>query len=168
MSLLIGSFLRFITCSAPHSQGRRNDRRGSNPGLNTKIPTRSISQNRSLFSTMTYRILTASYTTSVYTLEFDPSKPSQSALTLSSSLEVGHHPSWIERHPQHPDVIFTALEQADGRLLALQYDLNTGKGRVIANEWSGGDHPCTLLCAGKEILVGNVSKCKAVVSEIKF
>ncbi|THH05470.1 hypothetical protein EW145_g4771 [Phellinidium pouzarii] len=106
---------------------------------------------------MVYHILVASYTDAVWTLAFNPSKPADSALSLSSSLIVGHHPSWLERHPSDPTLVFTGLEQGDGRLLALKYDIGSGLGRIIANVSSGGKDPCTILSSDKELFVGNYS-----------
>ncbi|KAI5122331.1 hypothetical protein M0805_002498 [Coniferiporia weirii] len=106
---------------------------------------------------MLYRILVASYTDAVYTLVFDPFKPADAALSLSSTLTVGHHPSWLECHPSDPTLVFTGLEQGDGRLLAMKYDANTGEGKVLANVSSGGSDPCTILVTEDQVLVGNYS-----------
>ncbi|EJD08182.1 putative isomerase YbhE [Fomitiporia mediterranea MF3/22] len=106
---------------------------------------------------MVYRILVASYTDAIYTLAFDPAKSKDAALSLSSTLEVGHHPSWIERHPSDSSIIFTGLEQADGRLLTLKYDLNNGEGKVLSNVSSGGADPCSILATNSNVFVANYS-----------
>ncbi|KAI0785745.1 putative isomerase YbhE [Abortiporus biennis] len=100
---------------------------------------------------MVFRILVASYTNEVYTLLFDPDAPS---LTLGSSVTVGHHPSWITPHPTDPTVIFAAVEQGDGRLVALKYD-SDGNGKVVANVPTLGDSPCSILSTEQGVLIGN-------------
>ena len=105
---------------------------------------------------MVHRLLVASYTNSVYTLEYDPSKPSDSAIAITSRIDVGFHPSWLAKHPSDPSLIFTALEQAEGRLLVLKYDVMSGKGAVVSDVPSGGHSPCTVLALENEIFTGNV------------
>ena len=106
---------------------------------------------------MVYRILVASYTDAVYTLLFDPSKSTDESLSLVSRLTVGHHPSWIERHPSDPSIVFTGLEQEDGRLLTLRYNFDTGEGEILANVSSRGADPCSILATDENVLVANVS-----------
>ncbi len=104
---------------------------------------------------MVYQILVGTYTDAVVTLAFDPfSKPP--SLSITSSLAIGHHPSWLTRHCSNPTLIFTALEKHDGRLLALEYDLRTGIGKVIADVGSGGADPCSILATENQVFVGNV------------
>ncbi|OBZ69776.1 6-phosphogluconolactonase [Grifola frondosa] len=100
---------------------------------------------------MIYHILVASYTNEIYTLAFDPDVPS---LTLASSLTVGHHPSWITRHPTDTSLIFTGLEQPDGKVVALRYDAE-GRGTIVGEAPSGGGHPCSLLATKDQLLIGN-------------
>ncbi|TFY79124.1 hypothetical protein EWM64_g4889, partial [Hericium alpestre] len=102
---------------------------------------------------MVHHILVASYTDAVYTLAFDPVQPS---LTLVSSTTVGHHPSWITPHPTDSSVVFTGLEQADGRVVVLKYDA-AGKGVVIGAISSGGKDPAALLASKDTLFVGNYS-----------
>lgn len=102
---------------------------------------------------MIYKILVATYDNDVYSLSFDPEVPS---LTLTSSLTVGHHPSWVTPHPLDPSLIFTALEQSDGRVLAIKYD-EQNSGSVAGEVSSHGADPCNLVVYDKEVLVGNVS-----------
>ncbi|KAL0575843.1 hypothetical protein V5O48_006133 [Marasmius crinis-equi] len=98
-----------------------------------------------------HRILVASYTNDVYTLEFDSS---EATVTLKSSLEVGTHPSWLAPHPKDPSLVFTGLEQSDGKIVALKYDEN-GVGKVVAHASSGGEDPCHLLVKDDELLIAN-------------
>ncbi|KAH8110547.1 putative isomerase YbhE [Phellopilus nigrolimitatus] len=91
------------------------------------------------YGKMVYRILVGSYTDAVYTLEFDPSKPPDSAL----------------RHPTDPTLVFTALEQSDGCLIALRYNSKEGELKVVATVPSRGKYPCTILATENEVLVGN-------------
>lgn len=105
---------------------------------------------------MTYHIVVGTYTDSVNTLTFDPKKPADEALSLSSTLPVGFHPSWVERHPTDPSLVFTSLEQPEGLLLALRYEAQTGVGKVLASIPSGGHSPCSILVTEEEVLVGNV------------
>ena len=101
---------------------------------------------------MVHRILVASYTNEIYTLAFDPEAPS---LTLTSTLTVGFHPSWITPHPTDKTIVFTALEQDDGKLVALKCD-EEGRLAVISEGPSGGKDPCSLVALGDELLVANV------------
>ena len=103
---------------------------------------------------MAYRIYVGSYMNEIYTLAFDPDAHS---LALLSSLTVGHHPSWVTSHPSDPSIVFTALEQAEGKVVTLKFDA-AGKGAIIGNTSSGGADPCTLLVAGDQLLVGNVRR----------
>jgi len=78
-------------------------------------------------------------------------------LTLDSSLEVGHHPSWVTPHPADKTVVFTATEATDGVVKALKYDLETGKGEIVAEASSGGADPCHLAASRNNLFVANVS-----------
>ncbi|KAI0774922.1 putative isomerase YbhE [Trametes elegans] len=102
---------------------------------------------------MVYHILVGSYTNEIYTLAFEPARPS---LTLVSTVTVGHHPSWITPHPTDQTIIFTGTEQTDGKVVALKYD-EQGRGTVVGEIPSGGGDPCSLLALGDELLVGNYS-----------
>ena len=104
-----------------------------------------------------YVILVGSYTNSVVSLEFDAANPS--AINTVSSMEVGHHPSWLAGHPKDKSLVVTGLEQSDGKIVTIQYDLKTGSGRVVSEVTSAGRDPCTLLvdAAAGEVIAGNVS-----------
>lgn len=102
---------------------------------------------------MVHRILAATYTDRVETLSFDPDAKT---LSTNSSLTVGHHPSWITPHPENPNIWFTALEQEDGRVVAIEYDKD-GKGKVVGELSSEGAGPCSLVAYKGDLLIGNVS-----------
>lgn len=102
---------------------------------------------------MMYKILAATYTDRVETLLFDSEAGS---LSITSSLTVGHHPSWITPHPENPAIWFTGLEQEDGRVVAIEYD-KEGKGKVIGELPSEGAEPCTLVAYKGDLIIGNVS-----------
>jgi hypothetical protein len=105
-------------------------------------------------------ILVASYTDAIYTLSFDPSPPTASpTLKLVARTTVGQNPSWIASHPSDASLVFTALEQLDGEIVAVKYG-NGGPveaGEVVARAKSGGKDPCTLLVTEDELIIGNVS-----------
>ncbi|KAF8058602.1 Lactonase, 7-bladed beta-propeller-domain-containing protein [Lyophyllum atratum] len=102
---------------------------------------------------MVHLILTASYTNEVYTLAFDPET---SSISIASSLTIGHHPSWITFYPGNESLVFTGLEQADGKAVALKFD-DEGKGEVVAEAPSGGADPCSLVATKNELLIANYS-----------
>lgn len=103
---------------------------------------------------MVHLIFTASYTNEISTLAFDPDTAS---LAVSSTVTVGHHPSWLTCHPDDRSLVFTGLEQSDGKIIALKFD-KEGKGKIVAKEVpSGGADPCTLLATKDTLYIGNVS-----------
>lgn len=105
-------------------------------------------------------ILVASYTDSIYTLSFDPAPSTGSpTLNLLTRTPVGHHPSWIMSHPSDKSLVFTALEQADGEIVAIKYGSGgiVEGGEVVARANSGGADPCTLLVTEDELIIGNYS-----------
>lgn len=101
---------------------------------------------------MVYHILVASYSNDIVTLTFDPSSPS---LEVTSKLTVGHHPSWIASSPEYPGLVWTGLEQADGKILTLEKD---GDGRLskVAEVSSAGSDPCHLVVHKDELVIANV------------
>jgi|SRR5882762_6750435 len=103
---------------------------------------------------MAYRILVASYTDNLYTLDFDPSSKS---LTLVAKTNVGNRPSWITQHPNDPTLIFAVLEEPKGKLIAVKYDNDSGKGRIVGEASTGGKDPCSVLATQHELIVANVS-----------
>jgi hypothetical protein len=105
--------------------------------------------------TMGFQILVASHTNEILTLQFDLYP--ESSLTVTSSLPVGFHPSWITPHPRDPSLIFSLLQQFDGKVLALKYDEN-GTGKVVAETSSGGESPPSLLATDTELFVAHVGR----------
>jgi hypothetical protein len=103
---------------------------------------------------MTLRILVGSYSRAISTLSFDPVTRT---LRLVASTEVGHHPSWLARHPSDAALVYTSLEQADGRVLALRVD-GEGHVRVVAEAGAGGRHPASFEALEDELVVGNVRR----------
>ncbi|PPQ91256.1 hypothetical protein CVT25_006373 [Psilocybe cyanescens] len=102
---------------------------------------------------MVHHVLVASYSNNIVTLAFDPET---SALDVSSNITVGHHPSWITSHPSHPSIVWTGLEQSEGKILALYHDDNGNLTKVVEVISSGQD-PCCLLALENEVLVANYS-----------
>ena len=107
------------------------------------------------------KILVGSYTNAIYTLNFDPTADQASRLTLSSSIDVGFHPSWIAPHPNNGStgstIVFTGLEQEVGEIVVVSFDAD-GKGKVEASGISTrGADPCTVLVTKDEVIAGNVS-----------
>ena len=109
---------------------------------------------------MGYRILVGSYTDSLYVLTFEPvgeDSGDKPTLKLSSTIPVGHHPSWVAKHPVDPSILFTVLEQPDGQLLSLKLNAETLEASITARATTSGADPCTILIAEQEVIVGNVS-----------
>jgi len=101
---------------------------------------------------MVHRIVVGSYTSEIVTLAFDTEA---STLDVTSSITVGHHPSWLTSHTNYPSLVWTGLEQYDGRIVALSFD-GSGKGTVVSETSSAGRDPCTLSVVENELLIGNV------------
>ena len=101
---------------------------------------------------MAHRILVASDTSNITTLSFDSAAGS---LEVSSDINVGHRPSWLTSHKSHPAVVFTGLQQSDGKVVALRYDEH-GVGEAVSEASSAGQEPCSLLATQDEILIANV------------
>ena len=110
---------------------------------------------------MDYHILVGSYTDSLYVVTFKTAGENdggKSTLTLSSRIPVGHHPSWVAKHPTDSSVVFTVLEKPDGQLISLKLDLETLGGSITATAPTSGADPCTILIAEQEVIVANVSE----------
>lgn len=101
---------------------------------------------------MAYRLLVGSYTSDVTLLEFDSDART---LRVASALTVGYHPSWLTRHPSDPSLVYTGLEEADGKILALNLS-SEGTISVVGEASSGGEDPASLVALEKELIVGNV------------
>jgi 6-phosphogluconolactonase (cycloisomerase 2 family) len=103
---------------------------------------------------MAHRILVASNANNITTLYFDAAVGS---LEVFSDVNVGHRPSWLTCHESHPAMVFTGLEQSDGKVVALRYD-EYGGGEVVSEVSSAGQEPCCLLATRDEILIANVGE----------
>lgn len=99
-----------------------------------------------------HRILVASNASNITTLSFDSAVGS---LEVSSDINVGHRPSWLTSHESHPAMVFAALEQSDGKVVALRYDEH-GRGEAVSEASSAGQEPCCLLATRDEIFIANV------------
>lgn len=97
-------------------------------------------------------IVAASYTNSLTLLAFSP----PAVFEAVCEIEIGFHPSWVTQHPLNPSLIFAGLEQEDGEVVAVLFDTQSGKGKVVGRAKSGGGSPCTLLSTEDELIVGNV------------
>ncbi|KAF9524990.1 Lactonase, 7-bladed beta-propeller-domain-containing protein [Crepidotus variabilis] len=102
---------------------------------------------------MIYRILAASYSNNVTTLTFDDEKQT---LHATESLTIGHHPSWLTSDPKYPSMVWTGLEQADGKIVALKFD-QQGKGTIVGETTAGGKDPCHLVVVKGELVFANYS-----------
>lgn len=102
---------------------------------------------------MAFRILVASYTNEIYTLDFDSES---SSLKLVASSTVGFHPSWLAQHPNDRSLIFAGIEQAAGKVVAVKFT-EDGKGEVVGEASSAGEDPCHVLVTSDEVIIANVS-----------
>ena len=97
-------------------------------------------------------ILVGSYSNDVTTLVFDPTTKT---LQVASSITVGHRPSWIASHIAHSSLVWTGLEQSEGKILALSYD-ERGDCEVVSESLSAGSDPCFLWADKHELVIANV------------
>src|ERR1700678_2530132 len=97
-------------------------------------------------------ILVGSYSNDITTLAFDPATET---LQVESILTVGHHPSWITSHKAYPSLVWTGLEQSEGKILALSYD-KQGNCKVVSETSSAGSAPCFLWALEHELIIANV------------
>ena len=100
-----------------------------------------------------YPILVASYTNDIVTLEFDSDN---GTLERTSSTTVGHRPSWIEGHPTNPGILYTGLEQSDGKILALRFEHYGRKGEIVSEISSHGEDPCSVHVDKDQVFAANV------------
>ncbi|KZS96563.1 putative isomerase YbhE [Sistotremastrum niveocremeum HHB9708] len=109
-----------------------------------------------------YTILVGSGTREITTLKFTPPSSSSSAsLIVSATLEVGHHPGWIEKHPSKPSFVFANIEEivpdadpGEGELIVLKVD-EEGQGAVIGRARTGGEIPAHFWVGESEVVVAN-------------
>jgi len=101
----------------------------------------------------THRILVASYTPNITTLEFDPAA---GTLTDIAQSPAGTNPSWIAAHPTDKSLILATNEVTDGKvhLFKLQPD---GKLKLLESMGSAGEDPAHLAVLEDEVIVGNYS-----------
>ena len=107
-------------------------------------------------------ILVGSYSNDVTTLAFDPTT---NTLQVASSLPVGHHPSWIASHSAHPSLVWTGLEQPEGKILALSHD-KRGNCKIVSETSSGGSEPCFLWADERELIIANVRSPLSLIKAI--
>ncbi|KAG8774351.1 hypothetical protein FRC12_002033 [Ceratobasidium sp. 428] len=100
-----------------------------------------------------YRILVASYTPNITTLEFDPSKGTLKDIAQSPA---GTNPSWIAAHPSDKTLILATNEVTDGKvhLFKLKED---GRLKLLESMGSAGEDPAHLAVLEDEVVVGNYS-----------
>jgi len=91
---------------------------------------------------MSCKILVATYTSSIYTLNFTPST---SSLSIISSTEIGFQPSWIDFVSSKDRRVIGCMEKEDGEVFLSEVDEDTGKLTVLARAQSGGHSPCHVL-----------------------
>ena len=97
------------------------------------------------------RILVASYTPNITTLEFENGK-----LKPIAQSPAGMNPSWVAAHPSEKSLILATNEVDDGKvhLFRLQPD---GKLKLLETVGSAGQDPAHLAVLGDEVVVGNYS-----------
>jgi 6-phosphogluconolactonase (cycloisomerase 2 family) len=100
-----------------------------------------------------HRILVASYTPNITTLEFDDVAHTLKPIALSAA---GTNPSWIAAHPTERTLVLATNEVTDGKvhLFRLQQD---GKLKLLETVGSAGEDPAHLAVLEGEVVVGNVS-----------
>lgn len=101
-----------------------------------------------------HRILVASYTPNISTLEFDPTAQTLKPIAQSPA---GTNPSWIASHPTDKSLILATNEVTDGKvhLFRLQPD---GKLKLLESVGSAGEDPAHLAVLEDEVVIGNVSR----------
>ena len=106
----------------------------------------------------THHIVVSSYSSSLATVAFtEPTASSTGSLSVVSSTEVGFHPSWAVGHPLDKSLVFTGLEEMEGKIVVLKYDAQ-GKGTIVAESEKGtASCPCHLIIdeEGTELIVAN-------------
>ncbi|KAL1748644.1 Lactonase, 7-bladed beta-propeller-domain-containing protein [Schizophyllum fasciatum] len=110
---------------------------------------------------MVYNILVGSYTDKIVTLAFDAEK---GTLKEVAATKAGQAPSWLAAYPGDNTLIYAALEQEEGKVVALRYDREKGEGSIVAEKSTGGQAPCALWVTKDELFASNyVSGSVAIV-----
>ncbi|ELU38081.1 Lactonase domain-containing protein [Rhizoctonia solani AG-1 IA] len=100
-----------------------------------------------------HRILVASYTPNISTLEFDPLAHKLKPIAQSPA---GTNPSWVAAHPTEPGLIAATNEVTDGKVHLFRY-LKDGKLKLLESVGTDGEDPAHLAVLEDEIVVGNYS-----------
>ncbi|CAE7105803.1 unnamed protein product [Rhizoctonia solani] len=100
-----------------------------------------------------HRILVASYTPNISTLEFDPVAHKLKPIAQSPA---GTNPSWIASHPTDSTLIAATNEVTDGKVHLFRL-LNNGKLKLLESVGTDGEDPAHLAVLEDEIVVGNYS-----------
>ncbi|KAF8716662.1 Lactonase, 7-bladed beta-propeller, partial [Rhizoctonia solani] len=100
-----------------------------------------------------HRILVASYTPNISTLEFDPLAHKLKPVAQSPA---GTNPSWVAAHPTEPGLIAATNEVTDGKVHLFRY-LKDGKLKLLESVGTDGEDPAHLAVLEDEIVVGNYS-----------
>ncbi|KAJ1301831.1 hypothetical protein OPQ81_009059 [Rhizoctonia solani] len=100
-----------------------------------------------------HRILVASYTPNISTLEFDPVAHKLRPIAQSSA---GTNPSWIAAHPTDSSLIAATNEVTDGKVHLFRL-LKDGKLKLLESVGTDGEDPAHLAVLEDEIVVGNYS-----------
>ncbi|KAF8598984.1 3-carboxy-cis,cis-mucoante lactonizing enzyme [Ceratobasidium sp. AG-I] len=101
----------------------------------------------------TYRILVASYTPNITTLEFDPAA---GTLTDIAQSPAETNPSWIAAHPTDKSLILATNEVTDGKVHLFKLQPN-GKLKLLESMGTAGEDPAHLAVLEDEVIVGNYS-----------
>lgn len=105
---------------------------------------------------MVHRILVGSYTTSIATLEFDPSATPSPSLKVISSVKSAQNPSWIALHPTDRTLLYATIEQTEGMVQVFKINLEDGSLEFVKEASSGGADPASLAVTAEAVLVANV------------
>ncbi|KAG9080588.1 hypothetical protein FRC06_006390, partial [Ceratobasidium sp. 370] len=100
-----------------------------------------------------YRIIVASYTPNITTLEFDPSK---GTLRVIAQSPAGTNPSWVAAHPTDKSLILATNEVTDGKVHLFKLKEHGGL-KLLESMGSAGEDPAHLAVLEDEVVVGNYS-----------
>ncbi|QRW15492.1 lactonase, 7-bladed beta-propeller [Ceratobasidium sp. AG-Ba] len=100
-----------------------------------------------------YRILVASYTPNITTLEFDSDAGRLKAIAQSPA---GTNPSWIAVHPSDKSLVLATNEVTDGKVHLFKIK-DDGALKLLESVGSAGEDPAHLAVLEDEVVVGNYS-----------